>query len=216
MSFFPFIGLELTFFCFGRFGFSSWFRLQPETSLQDALLSWARDERCGMNALGFVSFHTFKDWFDTCGRYSIQVWVVLCIRTFVPSQNNQHWLLWIASPLEAWTNVSVFRSFCYPTSYLADMCFALPKGDLLFCPALLIGYSQLTSISRGRSPIRNLGSRWMGVPISASLRSHNNTNNVIIWRPYRWQGAKVRNFSRLRALNVIMTDETNCYALWQT
>ena len=151
MSFFPFIGLELTFFCFGRFGFSSWFRLQPETSLQDALLSWARDERCGMNALGFVSFHTCKDWFDTCGRYSIQVWVVLCIRTFVPSQNNQHWLLWIASPLEAWTNVSVFRSFCYPTSYLADMCFALPKGDLLFCPALLIGYSQLTSISRSRS-----------------------------------------------------------------
>ena len=43
---------------------------------------------------------------------------------------------------------------------------ALPKGNPWFCPALLIGYLELTFISKGRSPIRNLGSQWMGVFVS--------------------------------------------------
>ena len=41
----------------------------------------------------------------------------------------------------------------------------LAKG---FFPAPLIGYSQLTIIPNGRSPIRNMGSRWTGVIINTS------------------------------------------------
>ena len=51
---------------------------------------------------------------------------------------------------------------------IATQVLCIGKGQLGFCPALLIGYSQLTIISSGRSPIRNLGSRWIGVIITTS------------------------------------------------
>ena len=53
------------------------------------------------------------------------------------------------------------------TDRVANRYYALPRITG-FCPIPLIGYSQLTSISGGRSPIRNLGCRWMGVFITTS------------------------------------------------
>ena len=44
----------------------------------------------------------------------------------------------------------------------------LAKGQPGFCPAPIIGYSQLTSISGGRPHVRNLGSRLMRVFITTS------------------------------------------------